>query len=349
MSELSKVDIYKQIDVLRQSLLDLTMRNQLLNFRPRTMTVEVKDAELAEIYDRLVLKQTKTKLLQFIPRGESILSNSEDEIDTNSEKKEIEKLPSTDDKSKSEGESPLNVDNEIKISDLSFKTDENLVDDVQARINDEVEEKISVNVSSASTEDIPSNSDDAISHDTFEELSQPNSSEDELSSEQTALLWESPPLDQEILEKNKEIFLSTDLTPSELQRRLFYINQRARSVMEEQGYNILYLAVGFLKWKEENGSNGFKEAPILLIPVELERKRVKGSFKLRWTGEDIITNISLQAKLVDNGVEIPDFEMPRTKEGVDKYLEQIAQSISHEKGWEVIPKVFLGFFSSRNL
>lgn len=345
MSELSKVDIYKQIDVLRQSLLDLTMRNQLLNFRPRTMTVEVKDAELAEIYDRLVLKQTKTKLLQFIPRGESILSNSEDEIDTNSEKKEIEKLPSTDDKSKSEGESPLNVDNEIKISDLSFKTDENLVDDVQARINDEVEEKISVNVSSASTEDIPSNSDDAISHDTIEELSQPNSSEDELSSEQTALLWESPPLDQEILEKNKEIFLSTDLTPSELQRRLFYINQRARSVMEEQGYNILYLAVGFLKWKEENGSNGFKEAPILLIPVELERKRVKGSFKLRWTGEDIITNISLQAKLVDNGVEIPDFEMPRTKEGVDKYLEQIAQSISHEKGWEVIPKVFLGFFS----
>jgi len=325
MSELSKVDIYKQIDVLRQSLLDLTMRNQLLNFRPRTMTVEVKDAELAEIYDRLVLKQTKTKLLQFIPRGEAILSNSEDEIDTNSEKKEIEKLPSTDDKSKSEGESPLNVDNEIKISDLSFKTDENLVDDVQARINDEVEEKISVNVSSASTEDIPSNSDDAISHDTFEELSQPNSSEDELSSEQTALLWESPPLDQEILEKNKEIFLSTDLTPSELQRRLFYINQRARSVMEEQGYNILYLAVGFLKWKEENGSNGFKEAPILLIPVELERKRVKGSFKLRWTGEDIITNISLQAKLVDNGVEIPDFEMPRTKEGVDKYLEQIAQ------------------------
>ena len=42
MSELSKVDIYRQIDVLRQSLLDLTMRNQLLNFRPRSMTVEVK-------------------------------------------------------------------------------------------------------------------------------------------------------------------------------------------------------------------------------------------------------------------------------------------------------------------
>lgn len=59
MSELSKVDIYRQIDVLRQSLLDLTMRNQLLNFRTRTMTVEVKEGELSEIYDRLVLKKAK--------------------------------------------------------------------------------------------------------------------------------------------------------------------------------------------------------------------------------------------------------------------------------------------------
>ncbi len=342
MSELSKVDIYRQIDVLRQSLLDLTMRNQLLNFRPRTMTVEVKDAELAEIYDRLVLKQTKTKLLQFIPRGEAVLSSfDEDEEDTNSEKKENEILTSTDDEGVSDGESEFGVDKNIKISDLSLKTDEDVFNDDQAMMSGEIEEELSENVS----KDIPSNSDNAISPDLSEESSPPNDSVEELTGEQTSLLWESPPLDQDTLEKNKEIFLSTDLTPSELQRRLFYINQRARSVMEEQGYNILYLAIGFLKWKEENGSNGFREAPLLLIPVELERKRVKGSFKLRWTGEDIITNISLQAKLVDNGVEIPDFEMPRTKEGVDEYLNQITESISHEKGWEVIPKVFLGFFS----
>jgi len=59
MSELTKVDIYRQIDVLRHNLLDLTMRNQLLNFRPRSMTVEVKDGDLAEIYDRLVLKKAR--------------------------------------------------------------------------------------------------------------------------------------------------------------------------------------------------------------------------------------------------------------------------------------------------
>ena len=113
-------------------------------------------------------------------------------------------------------------------------------------------------------------------------------SDNEALAPEESLLWEAPSLDQETLEKNKEIFLSTDLTPSELQRRLFYINQRARSMMEEQGYNILYLAMGFLKWQEGNGTPGDREAPLILIPVELERRRVKGSFKLRWTGEDII-------------------------------------------------------------
>ena len=37
--------------------------------------------------------------------------------------------------------------------------------------------------------------------------------------------------------------------------------------------------------------------------------------------------------------------MPRTQEGVDEYLDQVKESISHEKGWEVKNKVYLGFFS----
>ncbi|BDZ70059.1 hypothetical protein GCM10025861_05760 [Methanobacterium petrolearium] len=115
--------------------------------------------------------------------------------------------------------------------------------------------------------------------------------------------------------------------------------------MEEQGYNILYLAMGFVKWKDDTGTPGYREAPLILIPVELERKRVKGSFKLRWTGEEIIANISLQAKLLDYGVEIPDFEMPRNPEGIDEYMGLVKEAISYKGGWEVLEKTFLGFFS----
>ena len=125
---------------------------------------------------------------------------------------------------------------------------------------------------------------------------------------------------------------------------MFYINQQANSVLEEQGYNILYLALGFLKWEME-GVSGYRKAPLILIPVELDRTRVKGSFKLRWTGEDVVTNISLQEKLKDQAIEIPDFEMPETKEGIYEYLQKIEEIIAPKKDWKVSYSIFLGFFS----
>ncbi|EKQ54241.1 MAG: DNA/RNA helicase, superfamily I [Methanobacterium sp. Maddingley MBC34] len=358
MSELSKVDIYRQIDVLRQSLLDLTMRNQLLNFRPRSMTVEVTEGELAEIYDRLVLKKSKRKLLQFIPRADSETTTGASynknkgykdrspgyNDNTHFENKEDhdsdvdQKSPLTGGSQTTTGKSLSTTDNGIKKVDHGDFSADELVKEPQFQEND-LEDELSTSDDIADDTEAP----DEV------EVNSPDFSDTEMDNEALApeesLLWEAPSLDQETLEKNKEIFLSTDLTPSELQRRLFYINQRARSMMEEQGYNILYLAMGFLKWQESNGTPGDREAPLILIPVELERRRVKGSFKLRWTGEDIIPNISLQAKLLDYGVEIPDFEMPRTQEGVDEYLDQVNESISHEKGWEVKDKVYLGFFS----
>ncbi|HEY0196484.1 MAG TPA: DUF4011 domain-containing protein, partial [Methanobacterium sp.] len=339
MSELSKVDIYRQIDVLRHNLLDLTMRNQLLNFRPRSMTVEVKDGDLAEIYDRLVLKKSKRKLLQFIPRTEF----EEDADDLKGDQVEgmestVEQRPSTLEQDK------LSTVEQDKLSTIE--------QDKSSTIEQEI-------TGSETEDDLPEEEEITSSHDTEgnvkiekeinlthnSSLNIPVSPEDDLTSEESSLLWDSPTPDQEMLEKNKEILLQTSLTGSELQKRLFYINQRARSVMEEQGYNILYLAMGFLKWQDDNGNSEFREAPLILIPVELERRKVKGSFKLRWIGEDIIPNISLQAKLLEQGVEIPDFEMPPTKDGVHEYLDQVREAISHETDWKILNKIFLGFFS----
>lgn len=324
MSELSKVDIYRQIDVLRHNLLDLTMRNQLLNFRPRSMTVEVKDGDLAEIYDRLVLKKSKRKLLQFIPRTEFEESPSVEGIPEGSEIEEKPSQPGV--------EEETGAKEEISGEESSaYDTEE----------TDEPPEKV---VAHGTEGNVKIEREINLTHNST--LNRVNTSgKDVLSAEESSLLWDSPTPDKKMLEKNKEILLQTSLTSSELQRRLFYINQRARSVMEEQGYNILYLALGFLRWKDENGAPEYREAPLILIPVELERRKVKGSFKLRWTGEDIIPNISLQAKLLEQGVEIPDFEMPRSKEGVQEYLDLVKGAISLEKDWKVMDKVFLGFFS----
>ncbi len=139
--------------------------------------------------------------------------------------------------------------------------------------------------------------------------------------------------------------LATDLTPKELQKRLYYINNQAKTMLQEQGYNILYLAVGFLEWKDKSKPRQKNKAPLVLIPVAMERKKVGESFNLEWTGEDIQTNISLKAKLLEAGLELPNFEFKRYGEVIDHYIASVRRAVSRMDGWEVNSNVALGFFS----
>ena len=119
--------------------------------------------------------------------------------------------------------------------------------------------------------------------------------------EDKSSVWDHIPFDfSKFSEGDKK--LSTDLTPKELQKRLYYINNQAKTMLQEQGYNILYLAVGFLEWKDKSKPRQKNNAPLVLIPVSMERKKVGESFNLEWTGEDIQTNISLKAKLLEGGI-----------------------------------------------
>ena len=77
----------------------------------------------------------------------------------------------------------------------------------------------------------------------------------------------------------------------------------------------------------------------------MERKKVGESFNLEWTGEDIQTNISLKAKLLDGGIELPDFEFKKYGEVIDHYLASVKMAVSRMDGWTVNNNVALGFFS----
>ena len=157
-------------------------------------------------------------------------------------------------------------------------------------------------------------------------------------------IWDHPSLDLQIF-KDGDKTLKADLSPSELQKRLFYINQQAKSMIQEQGYNILYLAVGFLKWQDKNKPKQNNLAPLILIPVEMERKNIGKSYTLHWTGEEIKTNISLKAKLLENGIKLPKFNQVTNPEGVLEYLNKVKDAVQTEKNWDILNNVALGFFS----
>ena len=73
-------------------------------------------------------------------------------------------------------------------------------------------------------------------------------------------------------------YLQTDLKKEDLKKKLTFIYRQSKSVFEEQGYSVLFLAVGFLKWTESDSSQKFRYAPLILLPVELERPAVRSQY-----------------------------------------------------------------------
>jgi very-short-patch-repair endonuclease len=150
--------------------------------------------------------------------------------------------------------------------------------------------------------------------------------------------------------RHTDSHLQTGLSSAALQQRLLRLHHDARTYQEEQGVNILYLALGFLRWYESENSQVERHAPLILVPVELDRPSAASRFRIRWTGEDIATNLSLQAKLKgDFGVELPD--LPGAEDlSPGEYFEQVRRAVSTLPRWDVLPDdVVLWFFSFAKL
>jgi very-short-patch-repair endonuclease len=151
--------------------------------------------------------------------------------------------------------------------------------------------------------------------------------------------------DGSVPEHHTDFYLDVPLPEDVLQSRLFTISNQARTVLEEQGYSVLYLAIAFLEYMDSGSSVTSAKAPLILIPVELERNKVGEQYKLRWTGEEIIHNLSLAEKLKELSVDLPVFEMPEAKAGIDAYLTDVVAAIAKKKDWKVLSEIYLDFFS----
>jgi very-short-patch-repair endonuclease len=162
----------------------------------------------------------------------------------------------------------------------------------------------------------------------------------------SAALFQPDETDEEATERYTDDRLQTALTSEGLQKRLLGLFYDAKTHEEEQGVNILYLAVGFLKWFEADCSEQARFAPLLLLPVELSRKSANAKFRIRWREEDIATNLSLQAKLFsDFGIRLPDV-IESDDFSPAAYFEQVASSIEGKDRWEVVADdMVLWFFS----
>jgi very-short-patch-repair endonuclease len=143
-----------------------------------------------------------------------------------------------------------------------------------------------------------------------------------------------------------DLRLQTRLTSERLQACLLHMYYDDQTYEQEQGVSILYLATGFLKWFESASSDKVRYAPLLLIPVDLERQSAATRFRLRYREEDVTTNLSLQAKLKGEfGINLPD--VPEMEEiSPAAYFDAVAQAVGEQPRWEVRrDEMVLWFFS----
>ena len=231
MMSQSDLNLQNNIERSRDNLLDMSLRNNLLNFRPRKKNIEIVDEDIASLYNILVINEQKMKFLS----------------------------------------------------------------------NETLDE-------------------DALLDNT----------------------WDS---NAALKDTHTDKFLQTKYEPDELQKKLTHLYRDNKTVLEEQGYNDFFLALGFLEWKEIDYEEGIHKAPLVLVPMTIERSSISKPFTVNWNGDEVRSNLSLIYKLQEQGVEIPNFEEFESEQDLIEYFKEIESIISNKPGWKISKDIFLSSFN----
>lgn len=142
----------------------------------------------------------------------------------------------------------------------------------------------------------------------------------------------------------------TKLGEGALQKKLQKLAREAKTLEEEQGINILYLGIGFLRWFEDDKSDAMREAPLILFPVTLERDKRHSTYFLRPREDDLSTNLPLAERLRDQD-EIILPEIPESDEWtVGDYFDAVEDAVKKKPRWRVDRSgLELGLFSFAKL
>lgn len=134
-------------------------------------------------------------------------------------------------------------------------------------------------------------------------------------------------------DRHTDTAIQTLLYPHEMEARLKSLRQTSESAIQEMGANILYLAFGFLEWLETDAGDP-RLAPLFLVPVRLQKGRMNRQtkayeYRINYSGEDIIPNLSLREKLRrDFGMALPDMDEDTKPE---TYFKEVTKLIEENR------------------
>lgn len=164
-------------------------------------------------------------------------------------------------------------------------------------------------------------------------------------------LLELPPATEDNYKMVSSLFANGSLPivkrNSNLNTSLKYFERERRVAFEESGSNVLYVAIGFIEWFENDKSQNPKFAPIILVPVDIKRHS-KENYSLCGREDVPFLNISIfeffhqEFKMnFDDLLSMPLFD---GEVNVDTILNTVAQKVKKIKRATVIRTAALNVF-----
>jgi very-short-patch-repair endonuclease len=157
--------------------------------------------------------------------------------------------------------------------------------------------------------------------------------------------------------KHKDGLLQTPHSTKDLKTRLRKLVGDYRTILEETGASSVFLAIGFLRYRDSEESQVWQRAPLLLLPVTIEREFggwEPNAFSIRMLDEELQTNRSLLHKLDSLSIRLPEIDQAWVStRGSDEatfspeaYLASVARALrgNTAKDWRVERQMSLGVF-----
>lgn len=135
-----------------------------------------------------------------------------------------------------------------------------------------------------------------------------------------------------------------------LDARVIDLYRKSHADIAEGGSNTLFLAIGFLRWKKVKEDPKSYDAPLILLPVQLERPSVRHPVKLTMLDDEPQFNQTLLELLWQDfhlNIQALRGDLPTDDSGIDidGILTAVKRAVRDMPGFEVISDVALSTFS----
>lgn len=156
--------------------------------------------------------------------------------------------------------------------------------------------------------------------------------------------YDLPLLKGQLPDRHTDGELQTLHFPDTLEAKLSTIYSTARALQEDAGLSALHCAIGFLEWYDPVDAPEPAFAPLLLLPINMEKRITQGDYVYSLSGrdDDESTNAALREKLKQLALDLPEYD---PEEGVEKFLENVSESLANRPRWKVRRFATIGLFS----